>query len=185
MPIDLTNLNVQGSFDDVTLYGAHEAYVQAVKSDISKLRFDLKVAIPKLEAKGLYHLATKSGLLAFNAGGSFWATFSKFSRLFLNFQSLLIVQFNKIGGVTLIVKLYPRRVAKYKNDETYLELNKVNVDFAVKDMRFKIKEQISKPLGKSFIVLQQPAQLLINCLTFQPNRSRLRAGAKRPSTLIR
>lgn len=46
----------------------------------------------------------------------------------------------------MIVKLYPRRVAKYKNDETYLELNKVNVDFAVKDMKFKIKEQISKPL---------------------------------------
>ncbi|XP_054273554.1 uncharacterized protein LOC128993592 [Macrosteles quadrilineatus] len=113
-------VRVRAVFGNMTVYGASNYSVISVKSDINRLRMDLGLSIPRIEATGTYEVVGQVLLFPVRSRGEFWALFN---------------------NITGIGKLYGKEVRR--NDVSYMKTERLGVDFKLGSSRFKIKDYLN------------------------------------------
>jgi len=120
MENDAGAVRVKALFSNIIVKGASNFTVKEVRSDIKKLRIDMRLAVPRVESRGKYEVLGNVLLLPVRSNGEFWAEFS---------------------DITAIAKVYGKEVQR--NGETYMDIDKLNIDFTMKNARFKVKDNVN------------------------------------------
>lgn len=119
---------------------------------------DLGLYIPQIKSKGRYEVNGQVLLLPILSHGEFFAEFSKKKELgvvhkfdlhtdgWWNVDSPL---FLFTADINAIAKMYGKQIIK--NNEAYMTVEKMVVDFVMKGARFKVKDQGHQQLSKIFI----------------------------------
>ncbi|CRK98545.1 CLUMA_CG011896, isoform A [Clunio marinus] len=118
------NIRIKGSFNNVVNVGASNFTIKEIRSDLKKLRLDLGLYFPKIKSKGRYEVNGQVLLLPIVSRGEFYAEFT---------------------DVNAIGKLHGKEVIK--DNETYMTVDKMVVDFVMKGARFRVKDQSHQPLN--------------------------------------
>ncbi|XP_075236521.1 protein takeout-like [Lycorma delicatula] len=113
-------VRVRAVFSNMTIYGASNYTVLSVKSDLSKLRMDLGLGIPRIEATGSYDVNGNVLLFPVRSKGDFWASFS---------------------NITGIGKIYGIEVKK--NGVVFMKTERLGIDFKLGKSRFKIRDVLN------------------------------------------
>ncbi|CAD7091840.1 unnamed protein product [Hermetia illucens] len=113
-------VRIKARFSSIAALGASNYSVREVRNDIKNLRIDMSLGIPRVEVTGKYDVAGNVLLLPVRSHGNFWAEF-------LN--------------ISAIAKLYGQE--KIKNGKTYMYINKLGIDFTMKNARFKVEDKLN------------------------------------------
>ncbi|XP_059486361.1 uncharacterized protein LOC132202984 [Neocloeon triangulifer] len=115
------NVRVRALFNNMTVLGAGNYTVITVKSDLSKLRIDLGMRLPRLSAMGHYEVTGQVLLFPVRSRGDFWATFN---------------------DITAVVSVYGRNVTR--SGEHFMSIEKLGIDFHLGGKsRFRIKDVVN------------------------------------------
>ncbi|XP_050541636.1 circadian clock-controlled protein daywake-like [Daktulosphaira vitifoliae] len=114
-------VRVRAILSNMTIHGASNYTVLNVRSDLNKLRVDLGIFIPHLEATGNYDVNGNVLLLPVRSRGDFWASFD---------------------NVTALAKLYGVEVKK--DGVTFMKTERLGVGFKLESSDFKIKDYINR-----------------------------------------
>ncbi|XP_065337820.1 uncharacterized protein LOC135938172 [Cloeon dipterum] len=115
------NVRVRALFNNMTVLGAGNYSVITVKSDLSRLRIDLGMRLPRISAMGHYEVSGQVLLFPVKSKGDFWATFN---------------------DITAVISLYGRDVAR--SGENFMQVDKLGVDFHLGGKsRFRIKDVVN------------------------------------------
>ncbi|KAG8238450.1 hypothetical protein J437_LFUL002907 [Ladona fulva] len=116
-------VRVRAVFSNLTVHGASNYSVVAVKSDIDSLRVDLGMKIPKISATGKYEITGNVLLLPVHGKGDFFTTFS---------------------DVTAIAQIYGKEEAEaFGRKGPFMRTDKLLVDFALGKARFRVRDLIN------------------------------------------
>lgn len=77
MENDAGAVRIKALFSQISVKGAGNYTVREVRSDLSKLRIDMRIAIPRMESRGKYDINGQVLLLPVRSNGDFWAEFCK------------------------------------------------------------------------------------------------------------
>ncbi|XP_055696465.1 protein takeout-like isoform X1 [Lutzomyia longipalpis] len=113
-------VQVKALFTDILVKGGSNYTIKDVRADINKYRIDVSVTIPRVETRGKYEIIGRVLLLPVQSSGEFWTEF-------LN--------------ISAIGKLYGREVER--DGEKYMNIDKIFLDFNMKNARFKVKDNIN------------------------------------------
>ncbi|XP_070493619.1 protein takeout-like [Chironomus tepperi] len=119
------NIRIKGLFTNVVNTGASNFTVKEVRSDFNKFRLDLGIFIPIIKSRGRYEVNGQVLLLPILSNGEFIAEFT---------------------DVNAIAKIYGKQVIK--NNEAFMSIEKIVVDFVMKGARFKVKDQGHQQLNE-------------------------------------
>lgn len=119
------NIRIKGSFTNVVNAGASNFTVKEIRSDLNKLRVDLGLYIPHIKSKGRYEVNGQVLLLPILSHGEFFAEFT---------------------DINAIAKVYGKQIIK--NNEPYMTVEKMVVDFVMKGARFRVKDQGHQQLNE-------------------------------------
>ncbi|XP_055374502.1 circadian clock-controlled protein daywake-like [Condylostylus longicornis] len=113
-------IRVKAKFSSIIAKGASNYVVKEVRSDITKLRFDLSLGLPLVEVFGKYDVNGNVLLLPVRSNGNFWAEF---------------------GNVTTVARVYG--VEKIKNGIKVLHIGKLAIDFSLKHVKLRVEDTIN------------------------------------------
>ncbi|GAB0098499.1 protein takeout [Sergentomyia squamirostris] len=113
-------VQVKALFTDIIVKGVSNYTIKDVRADINKYRIDVSLTVPRVETRGKYEVIGRVLLLPVQSSGEFWTEF-------LN--------------ISAIGKLYGREIER--NGEKYMQIDKVFLDFNMKNARFKVKDNIN------------------------------------------
>jgi len=119
------NIRIKGLFTNVVNTGASNFTVKEVRSDFNKFRLDLGIFIPIIKSRGRYEVNGQVLLLPILSNGEFIAEFT---------------------DVNAIAKIYGKQVIR--NNEAFMSIEKIVVDFVMKSARFKVKDQGHQQLNE-------------------------------------
>lgn len=87
----------------------------------------MRLTIPRVEARGKYEIVGNVLLLPVRSNGEFWAEFT---------------------DVTAVIKVYGKETTR--ENVAYMNIEKLGLDFTMKNARFKVKDNINSQnvLGK-------------------------------------
>ena len=87
----------------------------------------MRLSIPRVESRGKYEVVGNVLVLPVRSNGEFWAEFT---------------------DITAIAKVYGKEVQR--NGESYMHIEKLVIDFTMKNARFKVKDNVNSGnvLGK-------------------------------------
>jgi hypothetical protein len=119
------NIRIKGVFSNVVNAGASNFTVKEVRSDLNKLRLDLGLHIPHIKSRGRYEVNGQVLLLPIISHGDFYAEFT---------------------DINAIAKMYGKQIIK--NGEAYMTVEKMVVDFVMKNARFRVKDQGHQQLNE-------------------------------------
>lgn len=87
----------------------------------------MRLTIPRVESRGKYEVIGNVLLLPVRSNGEFWTEFT---------------------DITAVIKVYGKEVKE--NDESYMHIDKLGLDFTMKNARFKVKDNVNTQnvLGK-------------------------------------
>lgn len=77
MENDAGAVRIKALFSGINVKGAGNYTVKEVRSDLSKLRIDMRISIPRVESRGKYDINGNVLLLPVRSNGEFWAEFCK------------------------------------------------------------------------------------------------------------
>jgi hypothetical protein len=120
------NIRIKALFSDILAYGASNWTVKEVRTDVKKLRIDMSLSIPRVETKGRYEVIGQVLLLPVRSAGEFWTEFT---------------------DISAIAKIYGKQVIR--DEEAYMAVDKMVIDFVMKGARFKVKDQIAQTLNEA------------------------------------
>lgn len=80
----------------------------------------MRLTIPRVEARGKYEIIGNVLLLPVRSNGEFWAEFS---------------------DITAIIKVYGKETTR--EGEPFMHIEKLGLDFTMKNARFKVKDNIN------------------------------------------
>jgi len=120
MENDAGAVRIKALFSNIIVKGASNWTIQEVRNDVKKLRIDMRIAIPRVETRGKYDIFGNVLLLPVRSNGEFWTEFS---------------------DISAIVKIYGKEVVR--KGETYMDIDKLNIDFNMKNARFKVKDNLN------------------------------------------
>lgn len=113
-------VRIKALFTDIVALGAGNYTIKDVRSDVKKLRIDLSLGIPRVETRGKYEVIGNVLLLPVRSNGEFWTEFS---------------------DISAIAKIYGKPLER--DGETFMSVEKMLVDFTMKNARFKVKDNIN------------------------------------------
>ncbi|XP_059609546.1 protein takeout-like [Phlebotomus argentipes] len=113
-------VQVKALFTDIVVKGGSNYTIKDVRADINKYRIDVSVTVPRVETRGKYEVIGRVLLLPVQSSGEFWTEFT---------------------NISAIGKLYGREVEK--DGEKYMNIDKIFLDFNLKNARFKVKDNIN------------------------------------------
>lgn len=146
MDNDAGAVRIKARFSDILAKGASNYTIKEVRSDVKvfdlisieifkrikfifltliivhlqKLRFDMRLTIPRVEARGKYEIVGNVLLLPVRSNGEFWAEFSE---------------------ITAVIKVYGKETTR--DEDVFMHIEKLGLDFTVKNARFKVKDNIN------------------------------------------
>ncbi|XP_037036851.1 protein takeout-like [Bradysia coprophila] len=120
MENDAGAVRVKALFSNIIVKGSSNYTVKEVRSDVKKLRIDMRLTVPRVESRGKYEVFGNVLLLPVRSNGEFWAEFS---------------------DITAIAKVYGKEVQR--NGVSYMDIDKLNIDFTMKGARFKVKDNLN------------------------------------------
>lgn len=117
-----------------------------------KFRLDLGLYIPHIKSKGRYEVNGQVLLLPILSNGEFIAEFSElFSLKIYTFLYLKQhVSFILIADINAIAKIYGKQVIK--NNDAFMQIEKMVVDFVMKGARFKVRDNLNLQLSKPNLI---------------------------------
>lgn len=80
----------------------------------------MRLTIPRVEARGKYEVVGQVLLLPVRSNGEFWAEFS---------------------DITAVIKVYGKE--QTRNNDVYMHIEKLGLDFTMKNARFKVKDNLN------------------------------------------
>lgn len=80
----------------------------------------MRLTIPRVEARGKYEIVGNVLLLPVRSNGEFWAEFA---------------------DITAVIKVYGKETKR--EDDVYMNIEKLGLDFTMKNARFKVKDNIN------------------------------------------
>lgn len=113
-------VRIKALFTDIVALGAGNYTIKEVRSDLKKLRIDMSIGIPRVETRGKYEVIGNVLLLPVRSNGEFWTEFS---------------------DITAIAKIYGKAVER--DGESFMGIEKITVDFTMKNARFKVKDHVN------------------------------------------
>lgn len=109
----------------------------------------MRLTIPRVEARGKYEIIGNVLLLPVRSNGEFYAEFT---------------------DITAIIKVYGKE--QTRDDDVYMHIEKLGLDFTMKNARFKVKDNINSQnvLGKFIFIHRKlnTIRLFINHPIFFP-----------------
>lgn len=120
MDNDAGAVRIKARFSDILAKGASNYTIKEVRSDVKKLRFDMRLTIPRVEARGKYEIVGNVLLLPVRSNGEFWAEFT---------------------DITAVIKVYGKETTR--ENVAYMHIEKLGLDFTMKNARFKVKDNIN------------------------------------------
>lgn len=142
MDNDAGAVRIKARFSDILAKGTSNYTIKEVRSDVKvselatiwfesiklmsiapfvqKLRFDMRLTIPRVESRGKYEVIGNVLLLPVRSNGEFWAEFSE---------------------ITAIIKVYGKEVKRDNN--IFMHIDKLGLDFTMKNARFKVKDNVN------------------------------------------
>ncbi|XP_071440006.1 protein takeout-like [Hetaerina americana] len=116
-------VNVRAVFTNLTVHGASNYSVVAVKSDLATYRLDLGMKIPKITATGHYEVTGNVLLLPVRSRGDFLSSFS---------------------DVTALAKIYGKEEKEaFGRMGPFMRTEKLVVDFALGKARFRVRDLLN------------------------------------------
>ncbi|XP_058455322.1 protein takeout-like [Malaya genurostris] len=113
-------VRIKALFTDIVASGAGNYTIKDVRSDVKKLRIDMSLGIPRVETRGKYEIIGNVLLLPVRSNGEFWTEFT---------------------DISAIAKIYGKPVER--DGETFMSIEKMVVDFTMKNARFKVKDHVN------------------------------------------
>ncbi|VVC90730.1 unnamed protein product [Leptidea sinapis] len=110
-------VRVTAAFSNITVVGPSNYTVTKIRSDLKKLRIDMGLVLPRIEATGKYEVSGQVLLFPVRSQGDFWASFS---------------------DVAAIVKIFGKEFTK-KNTK-FMTADRMVVDFKLRGSRFKVRD---------------------------------------------
>lgn len=80
----------------------------------------MRLTIPRVESRGKYEVIGNVLLLPVRSNGEFWTEFT---------------------DITAVIKVYGKEIQK--NNDVYMSIDKLGLDFTMKNARFKVKDNVN------------------------------------------
>lgn len=120
MANDAGPVRVRASFTNITVVGPSNYTVTKIRSDLSKLRIDMGLVLPRIEVTGHYEVSGQVLLFPVRSQGDFWASFN---------------------DVVAIVKIFGKEIER--ETVKYMSADRMQVDFKLKGSRFKVRDTVN------------------------------------------
>ncbi|XP_041974370.1 uncharacterized protein LOC121729807 isoform X2 [Aricia agestis] len=113
-------VRVTAAFNNITVVGPSNYTVTKIRSDLKKLRIDMGLVLPRIEATGQYSVTGQVLLFPVRSQGDFWASFT---------------------DVVAIVKIFGVEIEK--QGVPYMSAERMQVDFKLKGSRFRVRDTVN------------------------------------------
>lgn len=113
-------VRVSALFSNITAIGPGNYSITKVRVDVSSLRLDLHLTIPKIELQGRYKVAGNVLLFPIKSQGDFWALF---------------------GDVSANARI--QGVQEVREDIRYMRISRLLIDFSLARARFRVIDQLN------------------------------------------
>ncbi|XP_048004826.1 protein takeout-like [Leguminivora glycinivorella] len=120
MANDAGPVRVTASFTNITVLGPSNYTVTKIRSDLSKLRIDMGLVLPRIEITGRYEVSGQVLLFPVRSQGDFWAAFI---------------------DVAAIAKVFGKEIER--DNVKYMAADRLLVDFKLRNSRFKVRDTVN------------------------------------------
>nr|XP_022919098.1 circadian clock-controlled protein-like [Onthophagus taurus] len=111
---------IKALFTNITVYGASNYSIANIKADVKHYTIDLTMKLPKIDIRGKYEVSGNVLLFPVRSKGDFWA-------IFVN--------------VDAYARIYGKEIIK--DNEKYMKIDKLNVDFKLQKSRFRVRDIVN------------------------------------------
>ncbi|XP_072935639.1 protein takeout-like [Epargyreus clarus] len=120
MENDAGPVRVTAAFSNISVMGPSNYTITKIRSDLSKLRIDMGLMLPRIEVTGRYEVSGQVLLFPVRSQGDFWAAFT---------------------DVVAIAKIFGKELTR--DAVKYMTAERMMVDFKLRNSRFKVRDTVN------------------------------------------